>query len=54
VQELVKGVLGVLARERQDAAVALLLQSGHLGADVIISQRGTLFDCLRGGNKVQG
>jgi len=30
VQELVKGVLGVLPRERQDAPVALLLQRRHL------------------------
>ena len=50
VQELVKGVLGVLPRERQDAAVPLLLQRRHLCPDVVVRQG----RALRGGGGLGG
>ena len=38
VQELVKGVFGVLAGQHQQPPVALLLQRCHLSPDVVVSQ----------------
>lgn len=39
LEELVKGVLGVLARQHQQAPVALALQRRHLLAQLLIAER---------------
>ena len=41
-EELVKRVPGVLPRQHQQPAVALLLQRGHLVAQLLVRQRGAL------------